>query len=260
MKEYRVITLHSTHLNQDKRLFIYLPEDYQETETFYPVLYMHDGQNLFDDLIAPYGQSWRIIEQFQTHDDIPKMIVVGIESDKDARSDELIPYRFEFFDHEQAGGKADQYLKFITEQVKPFIDKRYRTLKSPKHTALMGSSFGAVNTLYAALEYEHFFSRYACVSNAYLFEGFKTPMNKRLASKAFTTLKKLYIDVGTKEHKDDDIQEKYITNNKALANTLKTKLTKDQFRFQIIKDGKHHESDWEKRFKSIIEFLFSEEA
>ncbi|MEC9484779.1 MAG: alpha/beta hydrolase-fold protein [Candidatus Izemoplasma sp.] len=258
MKEYRVVTMHSENLDKDKRLFIYLPEDYTQTETFYPVLYMHDGQNLFDDAVAPYGQSWRIIEQFQIHDDLPKMIVVGIESDKDDRSDELIPYRFEYFDHEKAGGKADAYLDFITRQVKPYIDKRFRTLKSPKHTALMGSSFGAVNTLYAALEYEHFFSRYACLSNAYLFEGFKNPMDQRLKGKVFTILKKLYIDVGTNEHKNIDIQKTYLSNNKALRDTLQAKLTKDAFTFKIIEDGKHHESDWEKRFADIIRVLFQE--
>jgi predicted alpha/beta superfamily hydrolase len=256
VKEYRVVKMHAEALNKEKRVYIYLPEDYEKTDEFYPVLYMHDGHNLFDDNTA-YSQSWGIMEQYEQHPDLPKLIIVGVEQTSD-RSDELIPYPFKYFDGTVAGGKADAYLRFLVGQVKPYIDKRFRTLKSPKHTALMGSSFGGVNTLYAALEYEPYFSRYACVSNAYLFDGFTKEMDRLLKKKQFTSLKKLYLDVGTNEHQNEDFMTAYIENNKALANTLKEKLSPSQFVFKIIDGGIHHESDWEKRFKDIILFLFQD--
>lgn len=257
MKEYRVLKMYSEFLKKDKRLFIYLPKDYDLSDEFYPVLYMHDGQNLFDDAISYAGKSWGIMEAYEEHPDLPKLIIVGIESDEE-RSDELIPVPFEYFEtKEVAGGKADLYLNFITKELKPYIDKTYRTLKSPKHTGLMGSSFGGVNTLYAALAYENYFSRFGIISNAYLFDGFKNKMDDLLEKKRFTSVRKLWLDVGTNEHESVEFKTAYLDNNKELAEILYKKLSKEQFHFKIIEGGIHHESEWAKRFSEILYYLFN---
>lgn len=258
MREYRVITLYSKALDKEKKVYIYLPKNYDNLDDFYPVLYMHDGQNLFDDKISYAGKSWGIIDNYEKYPELPELIIVGIESDEE-RSDELLPNEFTYFGtNEVAGGKADLYLKFITTELKPLIDKLYRTLKSPKHTGLMGSSFGGVNTLYASLAFEQYFSRYGIISNAYLFEGFKNEMDKLLKEKRFSNIRKLWLDVGTKEHENEDFRQAYIDNNVALAEILSTKLSKDQFHFQIYDGAIHHESEWDKRFKEIVLYLFED--
>lgn len=258
MKEYRVLNIFSESLNKDKRVYLYLPIGYDLSDEFYPVLYMHDGQNLFDDKISYAGKSWGIMDTYEKQPELPKLIIVGIESD-DERSDELLPAQFQYFETKEiAGGKADKYLNFITRELKPYIDKTYRTLKSPKHTGLMGSSFGGVNTLYAALAYENCFSRYGVISNAYLFEGFKTKMDDLLEKKRFTSVRKLWLDVGTKEHENVEFMNAYLDNNIELAETLNKKLPKDRFHFEIIEGGIHHESEWEKRFSNIVLYLFND--
>lgn len=258
MKEYQVIKLNSKFLDKDKNVYIYLPKGYDKSEESYPVLYMHDGQNLFDDVTSYAGKSWGVIENFKKYPELPKLIVVGVESD-DERSDELLPGTFTYFSTTQvAGGKADLYLNFMTKELKPYIDKTYRTLKTPEHTALMGSSFGGVNTLYASLQFEEYFSRYGIISNAYLFDGFKLKMDKLLIEKNFTNVLKMWLDVGTAEAEEERFRLAYIENNKELAETLKAKLTKDQFHFEIYEGAIHHESEWDKRFKDIVMYLFEE--
>jgi predicted alpha/beta superfamily hydrolase len=254
MKEYRVLKFYAEALKKEKRVYLYLPNDYETTNASYPVLYMHDGHNLFDDNTA-YKESWNILELYETRNDLPKLIIVGIEQGEN-RSDELLPWSFTYFDGNVVGGKADRYLTFLTTQLKPYIDSHFRTLKDPDHTGLMGSSFGGVNTLYAALKYDQYFTRFGCVSNAYLFDGFTKKIDQMLALKTFDTLNKFYLDVGTNEHSTKHYKALYVSKNKALAKTLKQKCSEDAFQFKLIEGGAHNERDWNKRFSDIVRFLF----
>ena len=168
MNEYTTIILYSPQLEMDKHIYVYLPKSYHQSNKQYPVLYMHDGQNLFDDKLAFQNRGWRIMELYNEYANMPEVIIVGIESDGRSRTDQLIPYPFQFPKNIRFfGGKADLYLDFITETVKPLIDERYRTFQNRKNTAIMGSRFGGVNTIYAALKYKTFFGRFACVSGAF---------------------------------------------------------------------------------------------
>jgi len=257
MKEYTVLVMNSTELNRDVRLFIYLPKSYHKTDKFYPVLYMHDGHNLFDDLQATYGKSWGIIEAFETNPDLPEVIIVGLETVGEERSNELVPFTFKQGDSTKTfGGKTALYLDFIVNRVKPFVDQRYRTYKSAKNTAIMGSSFGGVCSTYAALAYSSHFSRFGCVSNAYF------PVQKEMESLCKTAdlskVKKMYMDVGSKESSTEEGCERYIQSNQSIYAILKDKMDSNNIRFEIIKDAIHNEADWEKRFPDIIKFLFNE--
>jgi len=255
MREYSIFKISSERLKRDIRIFVSLPKSYCSTGKFYPVLYMPDGQNLFDDKQASYGKSWGILETYEKHPSLPELIIVGIESDEN-RSDELTPFKFVFGDGPEVGGRINDFLDFIVKTLKPFVDKKYRTFKSPKNTGIMGSSFGGVLATYAALKYTDYFTRFGCVSNAYY------PFQKQFAELAknseMSNVKKLYMDVGTKE--TDDVKHKslYIESNQEIYNILKEKIVPENIRFEIIKDGIHNEKDWEKRFPHIVNFLFNE--
>jgi predicted alpha/beta superfamily hydrolase len=258
MKEYRTIRFYSEQLKKHKRVYVYLPENYDVSEDFYPVLYMHDGQNLFDDQTAHHKRSWRILDELEQHEEWKnKLIIVGIESDQE-RTDELIPYTFQFSDDDKTyGGKADLYLDFITMTVKPLIDKRFRTFKNRNNTAIMGSSFGGVNSFYAALQYAHVFSRFGCVSNAFHY-GFYEQLKERTKQADLTSVRKLYLDFGTKETSSDLDNQGYIDSNKAMYELVSSQLDDEQVSLVIVEGGKHHERDWQKRFIDVLSYLFTD--
>jgi predicted alpha/beta superfamily hydrolase len=256
MKEYRIIKVWSEELNKDKRIFLYLPKSYDTSNKFYPVLYMHDGGNLFDDKYAFIGVSWRIMEAYEEYPDLPELIIVGVESDND-RGAELIPYEFTYKDGNKDGGKADDYLGFIAKTLKPFIDRKFRSYQSPKNTGIMGSSFGGVNSIYAALKYSDYFTRFGCLSNALYYEGFEGKLQELAKTSTFENIKKFYMDVGTKEtgNKINDVL--YINSNKELAGIIETKLDPNRFKLEIVEGAVHNELAWAKRFPNIINFLFN---
>jgi len=258
MLKYSIIPLFSTELDSVKRIFVYVPKNYHNTEKSYPVLYMHDGQNLFDDKFAFQHRGWRIIEMYETHKDMPELIIVGIESDGESRADQLIPFPFQFANNDSFfGGKADLYLEFIVNNVKPFIDTQYRTLKDREQTAIMGSSFGGVNSFYAALKYQSYFSRFGSISGAFHYDFFE-PLLDVLHKTNFRSIERLYMDTGTNETDDLNRNELYLNCNRQLAEICRQKLDDNHFLYQEIEGAIHHESDWEKRLPDIIKFLFEE--
>ncbi|MCK5761304.1 MAG: alpha/beta hydrolase [Candidatus Izimaplasma sp.] len=255
MKEYSVFKLFSEELDREMKLFVSLPRSYYKTKKFYPVLYMCDGQNLFDDSLATYGKSWGILEAYENFLELPEVIIVGIESNE-LRSDELVPFKFQFEENGKVwGGKTDNYLDFVSNTLKSYINRKYRTFKSAKNTGIMGSSFGGVCATYAALKYGDQFSRFGCVSNAYF------PIQKemiQLSKKAnLSKLKRIYMDVGTNESENKEENILYLESNQEVYDILRSKVNPENIKFEIIKGAIHNESAWEKRFPGIIKYLFN---
>ena len=124
MKEYKVFIINSKELNREVRVSVFLPKSYRITDEFYPVLYMHDGQNLFDNNLATFGKSWGIMETYKNDPDLPEIIIVGIDSGE-TRTEELVPFNFKN-DHDKnlSEGVSDKYYEFITQSLKPFIERR----------------------------------------------------------------------------------------------------------------------------------------
>ncbi len=135
-------------LGRTRRIWLYLPPDYATSGTDYPVLYMHDGQNLFDDSTSAYGE-WHVDETLNTLYDqgsrVP--IVVGIENGGEYRQAEYTPWEHPPYD----GGDGDLYMEFIVQTLKPYIDLNYRTLPGRDYTGIMGSSLGGFISHYGAL-------------------------------------------------------------------------------------------------------------
>lgn len=156
--------LRSRFLASEHDLIVYLPPGYDEDrERRYPVLYMQDGQNLFDEATSFSGE-WHLDEAAEamiTAGQVAPLIIVGIYNAGAYRIDEYTPTRDSA---KKAGGKADQYGRMLVEELKPFIDGEYRTLPEARDTGIGGSSLGGLVSLYLALKYSGIFWNVAVVS------------------------------------------------------------------------------------------------
>jgi predicted alpha/beta superfamily hydrolase len=166
-------------LKRLRRVWIYLPPSYATSQKKYPVLYMHDGQNLFDDSLGFAGE-WGIDE---TLDSIAakrkEIIVVAIDHGNQKRINEYCPYDMERF----GKGEGDQYVDFLVNTLKTHIDKNYRTLKDKPNTFIAGSSMGGLISLYATLKYPNVFGGAGIFSPAFwvgpkIFDDIKTKGSK----------------------------------------------------------------------------------
>ena len=148
-------------LGRQRRIWIYLPADYATSNKKYPVIYMHDGQNLFDDYTSGYGE-WGIDEILDKLPAKEESIVVGIDHGGEYRITEYDPY-----DSKYGKGRGDDYVDFLVNNLKPYIDKNYRTKKDVKHTTIAGSSMGGLISMYAILKYPNIFGNAGVFSPAF---------------------------------------------------------------------------------------------
>ena len=253
---------HSLDLKEIGRtveITVCVPES--ETNKNFPVLYMHDGQNLVDRKKSYSGKTWKVKESFETRNDLPEVIVVGISSAPDSRRlDEYNPFEFEFETDRltQEGGKipgglGEAYLQDIITNIKPFVNERYPTNPSADNTAIMGSSLGGLISLYAGIAHGSHFTRVASLSGAFFVS--MEALNELIDKSNLSHLKKVYLDTGDSEEAGGEAKD-YLLSNRAVYNELKNKLGNTSLEYREIKDGKHHERDWANRFPEVIKFLF----
>jgi predicted alpha/beta superfamily hydrolase len=238
---YSTFEIKAPQLEMTKKIWVYLPLNYNKTNKKYPVIYMHDAQNLFD-AKSSYAGEWKIDE---TLDSLKaNVIVIGIEHGNEKRMDELTPYKNEKY----GGGKADLYLDFIVSNLKPYIDSTFRTKSNRKNTAIMGSSLGGLVSFYAGLKYPKVFGKVGCFSPSFWFsdEIYKLTEN----TKKMDT--KIYFMCGDSESED------MVSDMEKMENLIREKrcdclnLTK----MIVVKDGKHNEKLWAKEFAKAYLWLF----
>ena len=156
-------TITAVSLERTKTIWMYLPHDYKSSSKRYPILYMHDGQNVFDHAESP-KREWHVAEKLDAME--AQAIVVGIEHGGSThRIDEMTPFKNERY----GGGHADDYLDFIINDLKPYIDKRYRTMPGKDNTAIMGASVGGLISFYAMLKFPDVFGRAGVFSPSFWF-------------------------------------------------------------------------------------------
>ena len=239
-----------TPKGKNRPLHIYLPDDYTNCMDRYPVLYFFDGHNLFSDDDATYGKSWGLKEFLDKWD--RKLILVGIEcgNEGDERLSEYMPYRplltTRFAMYFPMGSKT---MDWIVREVKPMIDRDYRTLPDREFTGIGGSSMGGLMAIYAGAHYNHVFSKAACVSSAV---GFcMRPLLKDLRQSTIRPDSRFYLSWGTKEAfgiKDptkDDRSSKTYKWNRQVRDVLEAKGARVTMYCQV--GGAHCEADWEKQ-------------
>src|SRR5215213_8711392 len=228
-------------LDRHRRIWIYLPASYNLSTKKYPVLYMQDGQNVFDDATSAYGE-WGVDEALDSlgkpHKEI---IVIAIDNGGDKRINEYSP-----FDMQQYGkGEGAQYVDFLVQTLKPYIDKHYRTMKDEKNTFIAGSSMGGLISFYAILKYPKVFGGAGVFSPAFWI----TPPLKQINPEQVKKVKgKIYFYAGQAEgeHMVPDmlnVFEQMRIHSKAKMQTV------------IRAEGKHNEPTWRNEFPLFYKWL-----
>ncbi|MCX6142190.1 MAG: alpha/beta hydrolase-fold protein, partial [Ignavibacteriales bacterium] len=224
-------------------VIVWLPPSYEkETQKRYPVLYMHDGQNVFDPSTSFLGSDWRadeVADSLIRAGAIEELVIVGINNSPDRMS--------EYSD--TPAGRS--YAKFVVERLKPFIDSIYRTKPSRETTAVMGSSLGGLISLYFAWWYPEVFSKAGCLSTTVI-PGNRDEVLKEI--RAYQGPRKnlrLYFDVGGKEYG-------LLRGFSALASTLKERGYEEgkDLEFFLDEGATHNEMAWSQRLWRPMEFMF----
>ena len=249
---------HSQILSNNSHLTVYLPSGYDsDPKQRYPVLYFHDGQNLFDGATSFIpGQEWRLDETAQSliaARKIEPLIIVGLYNTGKDRVEEYTPVPDPKY---KVGGRADLYGRMLVEEVKPFIDHNYRTLKDAKHTGLGGSSLGGLVSLYLGLKYPNVFERLAVVSPS-VFWGDKFIVHYVEALRSKPDMH-IWLDIGTKEGRNPAEEQETVTYARLLESALVKKgwkLEKDLKYFEA-QGAEHNEHAWASRVGPMLEFLF----
>lgn len=185
----------SPQLGNRRDILVYLPPSYEEGNGRYPVLYLHDGQNLFDAATSFAGE-WRVDETMEelSREGV-EAIVVGIPNTGESRLDEYSP----FHSPRMGGGLGDQYLAFVIQTLKPLIDADFRTRPDREDTGIMGSSMGGLISLYAFFRYPESFGFAGAMSPAFWFA--RSAIYDAIRDASFVP-GKIYMDAGSREYGD----------------------------------------------------------
>ena len=261
--ELQIIPINSKILHNTRNLRVWLPANYfapVNRNKHYPVLYMQDGQNLFDEATA-VNHEWKFDEtvQFLTGSmRIHPMIVVGVDSASDPhqRAIEYLPYPDSLNPHspgpEELRGK--EFSDFVVKEVMPLVQKKYRVAFGQANTGIGGSSYGGTVSLYIALHYPTLFGK-ALIESPILEVGNGKLMRDAEAAKIFPL--KTYIAVGTDEGGDAEISSKLVQDVQELEKILRAKgLGPNRLKVVVDEGAKHDEIAWSKRLQNALLFLY----
>lgn len=234
-------------LRTSRKIWIYLPPDYATSKKNYPVIYMHDGQNLFDDFTSFSGE-WSVDE---TLNDIfretgKSAIVIGIDNGGDKRLAEYSPWDNEKY---KTTGEGDLYIDFLVKTLKPYIDKTYRTQRQSSKTIILGSSMGGLISLYASAKYPSVFGKAGIFSPAFWFVS-KDLIKYLNLNKNNLKHSKFYFVAGKNE---DETMAPEIENIHKLL--LKKSVPEKNMVVKIDEDGTHSESYWKRELKASLLWL-----
>jgi predicted alpha/beta superfamily hydrolase len=245
----------STILGNSRRVWAYLPPSYDENPTArYPVLYMHDGQNLFDASRAAFGTEWGVDETLDAAADgdglgerVREIIVVAPENAGAARIDEYTP---SYDRSERAGGRGGLYLRFLVEELKPRVDAMLRTHPEREATGVMGSSLGGLISAYAALWHADTFGLIGEMSPSTWWNDAALVDDVTAAANATPRPVRIYVDCG---QPGDD----YANTKDLVAAYQATGWVEGQtFLHVYAPNAQHTESAWAKRLPAALRFLF----
>lgn len=239
-------------LGVNRRIWLYLPPDYETSAKNYPVLYMQDGQNLFDNATSFSGE-WQVDETLNNLFNAGDYgaIVVGIDNGGSARLDEYSPWVNSNYNQ---GGDGAAYMQFVAETLKPYIDANYRSRPEATYNALIGSSMGALISVYGACQYPELFEKAGLFSPAFWFaQGNLTNYISNQAT-GFGNMRAYFV-CGQNESSSmvsdmNAIKNNLIANGVAASNTLTL----------VDPAGTHSESFWRAKFGAAYQWLFAETA
>lgn len=233
-------------LERKRQLRIYLPPGYAASGKRYPVLYMHDGQNLFDAATA-YSGEWKVDETLDAlaREGRLELIVVGIDNGQEKRMTELNAW-----DNPEFGkGEGRAYTDFIVKTVKPLVDANYRTLPGRAHTAIMGSSMGGLASHYALAHYPQVFAKAGVFSPAY---WTAQPVFDFVASKPAPKDARLFLLMGGKEGPQMNADVKRMAevlrrSGHPESNTV----------LKLVPEAEHNEAFWAGELREALLWMFA---
>ena len=253
------VDFHSQYLPDDRHVIVYLPPDYEfALDRRYPVLYFHDGQNVFDADTSFGGVEWRADETAEAlirEGEIVPLIMVGIYNAGTSRIHEYTPTCGPFG---SSDGKASLYARMIFEELKPFIDGEYRTLEGPEYNGMAGSSLGGLVTLYIGMSRPDVFGKLAVMSPSVWWDhgailqivhDLSPPRNYPRPRP------RIWLDMGTEEGARP---RRMVRDARMLRDLLVKrgwKLEEDLIYFEDEGAG-HHEGAWANRMAPMLRFLF----
>jgi predicted alpha/beta superfamily hydrolase len=242
-----------------RRCWVYLPPGYATSHDRYPVLYMHDGQNLFD-ARASFAGEWQVDEtcdRLILAGEIPPLLVIGIDNAGAGRIREYTPWP----DAARGdGGGADTYLTAIRDVLIPEVNRRFRTRTGPSNTWTAGSSLGGLVSAYAGFAYDSTFGRVAALSPSYWWGG--QSLTRWAARRPRPALERFYQDMGAMERGqlvDDNANgvNDEIEYLRAMADVLRAHGFRDGASLKSYEapGHRHHEAFWAQRLPGVLRFL-----
>lgn len=236
-------------LNKTRRVWIYLPQNYNSSAQNYPVLYLHDGQNVFDAYTSFAGE-WEVDESLtqMEQNGFKGVIAVAIDNGGADRIDEYAAWENTAYNE---GSLGDEYVEFLVSTLKPYIDQHYRTLPDQEHTGIMGSSLGGLISLYAAIKYPDVFGKVGVFSPALWFN--KPQIYDYVAANTKTYPQKFYLLCGGSESTD------MVPDMLDMKNTLLTAgFDANEIAYVVKPNGQHSEWFWRDEFSDAHQWLFAD--
>jgi len=240
----RFAKIESPQLGNRRDVLVYLPPSYVSSGRHYPVLYMQDGQNLFDATTSFAGE-WQVDETMErVSGEGLEAIVVAIPNSGRHRADEYSPFR----DERVGGGRGDDYLAFVIDTLKPRIDAEFRTRRERAATGILGSSMGGLISLYALLRRADIFG----------FAGAMSPSLWFARGAIFEVAVgisqwdgRLYVDTGTLEGRG------HVRQVREMVRLLRRRAGHPRRQIQYVEEpgAQHNEAAWARRFEPALRWL-----
>lgn len=243
----------SKFLSTPRDLIVYVPPGYSHGRERYPVLYLQDGQNIFDPATAFGGEDWRAdmtADAMIAQDEIRPLIIVGVYNSGRQRISEYAPTRDK---RHRKGGKASRYAEMLAREIKPFIDHEYRTLKAARYVAVGGSSLGGLVSLVAGLEYPRVFGQMAIMSPSVWWD--QRSILQWVHRYAEPVRPRMWLDVGTSEggSPGEIVQDTRILREALIGKGWREG---DDLSYHEIQGAEHTERAWAARFGAVLGYLF----
>ena len=243
----------SNYLPNDRDVIVYVPPGYdEEPQRTYPVLYLHDGQNLFDgETSFVKGRTWMAMEHADgaiEAGEVEPLIIVGIYNTGDRR---LAEYTHEY-NWQMGGGEANRYGDLLTQELMPWIAAQYRVRHERESTGMGGSSLGALVSLYLGLRYPQIFGRLALLSPSVWWNHKSILGYLNEHSPQVWERPRIWLDVGDHEG------QRTLRDVEHLARRLKANGWQpgDTMHFEKVHEGTHDEASWAGRVRPMLRFLF----
>lgn len=266
-----IFTMDMPQLSKTRNIRVWTPSNYESEPTRrFPVLYMHDAQNLFDKQTAAYGEIWDVhtaVEKAMKEKDFKGIIIVGIDNAPGLeRLDEYSPWISERANElkelgeftRDIGGEGVHYGEFLVDTLKPYIDDHYRTIPDRDHTGVAGSSMGGFISLYLGAQYPEIFGKIGAFSTAAWFADRALTSHLNKIDKNYRT--RWYLDIGTEETSNQNVKDfnkLYVDGSLAIEKQLlDLGVPRDDVKLVIEEGANHFETAWARRFPAAFDWIF----